>query len=430
LARQAATGFERIIFITTIKLPKDKLAFVVASSQCFIWRKVMPEFLRAVSVSYYIEQTNYLHVRGWFLGAEKCDKVVIYNKSDRVVAQAVTNMPRSDVFKKHPQYKDPNPGWMFSGNANLDGDNDVVIVFYKGNKKLHRFPFTVNSIPWINTHIEWLRRRHEFTVVKPGQVPDKFLLYQLSCYGIPIRSVTIDKTDQEKWLGKVDYPAHYPDYCKEYSSSSFLPTKTLQHYLSLNGRTLTADSTTLDVASCHSPLPQIVHRLYGAKAYRQDQIYPSGLKDDMIGGDATNIPLPNNALDLITLHCSWEHFENDADILFIREAFRLLKPGGTLWIGPLYMDVQDVVVTSPHIWTSKYQEKALPPLFSKTAALYFDESICQRHGKFISPKSLYEDFVRPLSAYANFSIEHYENHGDVPGGFPFALVVVKTNEFA
>ncbi|MEL7640509.1 MAG: methyltransferase domain-containing protein [Solidesulfovibrio sp.] len=388
----------------------------------------MSNYLSAVSVHYYIENTNYLYIRGWFLGPEKCDKVVIQNKDGKVIAQGTTNISRIDVFNRYPKYKDRNSGWSFSGDAGTGFDCNIFIVFYRGNKELHRLPYTVKRDPLIDTHIQWLNRRHAVTVVKPGVVPPAFLMYLLSSYGIPIRYKSIDQKEWENWLAKADYMVNYPKYCKEFGS--FLMPKALQHYLSLTGRSIPKDSVCLDVASSNSPFWDIVRRLYGAKTSRQDQTYPTGIKDDTIGCDAVSIPLESNSLDFMSLHCSWEHFENDADMLFLHEALRLLKKGGTLWIGPLYMDVQDVVITSPHVWTSKYRGKTLPPLFSKTAALMFNEQVCQRQEKFISPKSLYEDFVRPLSPYADFAIEYYENHAEIPGGFPFSLVVVKTNEFA
>lgn len=390
----------------------------------------MSDYYRAVSACFHIKQTNYLYIRGFFIGPEKCDKLLIRNSTGKVIGQAQLNLARADVANKYPQYKNRNSGWIFSGDAGPQFDGNIVMAFYKGNKELHHFSHTAKSNAWIDTHIQWLRRRHEYTVVKPGQVPVEYLLYQISSHGIPLQYLTIDKKELETWRAKAGYEANYAAYCQEYAGGTLLAGNVLQHYLSLAGKKLDKNSVCLDVASGHSPLPDVIRRLYGAKSYRQDKSYPEGLKDDTIGSDAIAIPLPNESVDSLTLHCSWEHFERDGDMLFLYEALRLLKTGGTLWIGPLYLDVADVVVTAPHVWPTKYHGAVLPPLFSQGTALCFDESACQRQEKFLSPQTLYRDCLQPLSPYADFAVAYYENHASFPGGFPFSLVLTKTHAFA
>jgi SAM-dependent methyltransferase len=49
----------------------------------------------------------------------------------------------------------------------------------------------------------------------------------------------------------------------------------------------------------------------------------------MIGGDAGNMAISNSFASAMALHCSFEHFEEDS-IRFIKEASRVLKPGGRL----------------------------------------------------------------------------------------------------
>jgi hypothetical protein len=84
-------------------------------------------------------------------------------------------------------------------------------------------------------------------------------------------------------------------------------------------------------------VPEIYHRLYGCKTYAQDLTYPLGVHGDRIGGDAAALPLPDGFATKMALHCSFEHFEGDSDVGFIRECLRVLAPGGKVVIVPLYM---------------------------------------------------------------------------------------------
>jgi SAM-dependent methyltransferase len=56
-----------------------------------------------------------------------------------------------------------------------------------------------------------------------------------------------------------------------------------------------------------------------------------------IGGSIDSVPLPDGSLDKISCHHSFEHFRDNLDIDFIREAMRLLRVGGKLAITPLFL---------------------------------------------------------------------------------------------
>lgn len=53
--------------------------------------------------------------------------------------------------------------------------------------------------------------------------------------------------------------------------------------------------------------------------------------------DAGDLPLPDNSVDCISCHHSFEHFRGDTDVRFIREAQRVLRPGGRLCIVPIFL---------------------------------------------------------------------------------------------
>ena len=89
--------------------------------------------------------------------------------------------------------------------------------------------------------------------------------------------------------------------------------------------------------------------MYGCKVYRQDLEFPEGIHGNVIGGDASNMPLEDESATKMALHCSFEHFEKNSDIEFIIEANRVLCKGGKLCIVPLYLSNKYVVQTDPSI---------------------------------------------------------------------------------
>ncbi len=127
------------------------------------------------------------------------------------------------------------------------------------------------------------------------------------------------------------------------------PKKSLEHYLAAQLLELTPDDVYIDVASMASPAPAIYHDLYGCRTYRQDLSYPPGLQGETIGSDAAAMPLPDGFASKMGLHCSFEHFEGDSDTGFIREAGRVLRPGGRVCIIPLYLFSHYAIITDPGV---------------------------------------------------------------------------------
>lgn len=145
----------------------------------------------------------------------------------------------------------------------------------------------------------------------------------------------------------------YPDLSYFGGGGPLATEKWLEHFISIDLGRLRPGEVVIDVASRHSPFPDVVRRCYGARCLRQDLIFPPGLQDDdTIGGDAAALPLEDGFADLLTLHCSFEHFEGDTDSRFLREAGRLLKPGGRLCVLPLYTSDTYSIQTDPATWAS------------------------------------------------------------------------------
>lgn len=144
--------------------------------------------------------------------------------------------------------------------------------------------------------------------------------------GLEVDDWTIDRTDFAQFT--CTNPWAMPPYYYE---------KKLEYFLSSRMLGLCRDDRYMDVASLNSPYPVFVRRTVGCEVYRQDLCYKPGVNGWEIGSDAANMPIAPASISKMAMHCSFEHFEGDADTGFIREAARVLRPGGMLCIVPLYL---------------------------------------------------------------------------------------------
>lgn len=58
---------------------------------------------------------------------------------------------------------------------------------------------------------------------------------------------------------------------------------------------------------------------------------------NIVGGDITDIHLPDCSLDKVACHHAFEHFQDNKDIRFIKELNRILKPGGEAVVTPIFL---------------------------------------------------------------------------------------------
>lgn len=171
--------------------------------------------------------------------------------------------------------------------------------------------------------------------------------------GIEVRPFRIDGEGFERYVRESGY-AEMPYW--HHGAQLKAREKYLEHYVSLELLEIGAGDVVLDIASCTSPWPDIVRRRYGCRVWRQDLTFPAGVEGDRIGGDAAALPVATGFADKIALHCSFEHFEGDRDSAFLREAGRLLRPGGRLCSLPLYLSKTFSIQTDPAAWEGREPE--------------------------------------------------------------------------
>lgn len=139
--------------------------------------------------------------------------------------------------------------------------------------------------------------------------------------------------------------------------------KVLEYYLTLKLLEPRSGERFLDIASCTSLFPNYAAEACGLDVLRQDLYYEDGVHEvrfpaarseggavpmRCIGSDACELPLDDASVDAMTLHCSLEHFEGDADRRFFREAMRVLRPGGRVLVIPFYCGKEHSEVVHPH----------------------------------------------------------------------------------
>jgi hypothetical protein len=156
--------------------------------------------------------------------------------------------------------------------------------------------------------------------------------------GLQLFDYSIDAKRYRDWLRDARYPA--------FAYVVNRTEKFLEHQISFDLLAPAPGAIVMDVASCRSTFPSILRRR-GHRVIAQDLEFAPGLHDDKLGGSAAAMELPDETIDGMTLHCSFEHFEGPADTGFIREASRVLRPGGNVVILPLYLHQEFINMTDP-----------------------------------------------------------------------------------
>ena len=104
----------------------------------------------------------------------------------------------------------------------------------------------------------------------------------------------------------------------------------------------------VDVAGASSPWATLL-RARGAEAYCVDLRVHAAYRglDYYLECDATRLPWPDASIDAMSLQCAYEMFLGDSDTRFVKEAARVLRPGGKVAVVPLYMHTHPCYYSTP-----------------------------------------------------------------------------------
>ena len=233
--------------------------------------------------------------------------------------------------------------------------------------------------------------------------------------GFTVKDFTLNPEEYRAYFAAAEYTKRYPKYY-DFNISE----KSLEHFIAAKLLELNPSDVYIDIASEHSPVPEIYSRLFGAKSYRQDLAYPEGLNGDKIGGDAAAMAVPDGFASKMALHCSFEHFEGDADIRFVREVERVLRSGGRVCFAPIYLFHEYGILTDPVVAVS--QNVA----FESDATIYAKPGWLNRHGRFYDPAHLASRVQKQLGTM-QMTIYRITNATDVDPTcyIQFAAVITK-----
>jgi hypothetical protein len=222
--------------------------------------------------------------------------------------------------------------------------------------------------------------------------------------GLRMFPLQVDGDDYREYRRQADYEHRYPHY---YADN--LAEKSFEHFVALRLLEPGPADAFVDLASEHSPVPEIFHRLTGATTYSQDIMYPPGLNGDRIGGDACEMPVPDGFASKAALTCSLEHFEGDADTRLFVELARVLKPGGVVCVVPFYLYVEPAAQTDPSV--------SVPAdvAFDAGATVYAAEGWGNRHGRFYGVDSFIDRVMRPTNGSFHFTFYHLANAAAATG---------------
>jgi hypothetical protein len=389
----------------------------------------MSKNISGVSISRFDSYSKKVKIVGWFLSRDPIDKILVYYGDNIMLGKATLKQSRPDVFKRYPQYNDPNAGFILETTTQVDlpGNSPVYIKIFSKNTLIHTIKSKLIFDDMTRAHFRELLKNNTVYFnyipninIDPGKMNRQEFDYE-------IKKIDVEFQDYKQWFARINYEKNYPKYVKEFPVGDFLNRKSLQHYISIkllgSDKDEKRDEIYLDVASSNSVFPDILTGEYKVKkVYRHDWLYKKGIHGDRIGSNAIDIPLPGHSADKITLHCSWEHFEGNSDVEFFKEAHRILKENGKLCIIPLYLAEEYFAITSPAIWREKYSRAiTIPPEFEKGMIVCIMEQIKQRQHKYYDLKTLSKKILQPFKDIFDFEIIHFTNYKDHPGCPVFAL---------
>lgn len=137
--------------------------------------------------------------------------------------------------------------------------------------------------------------------------------------------------------------------------------KIFEHYLSytlLNLDSYSSSDCYVDVAAADSPWVKILREQAELNAFAIDLTVHSSLAELSYYRveDATQTTFASRSVRGISLHCAYEMFVGDSDTRAITEFARILAPGGSAIIVPLYLHTHYCCYSSPEHWGKGYAD--------------------------------------------------------------------------
>jgi hypothetical protein len=157
----------------------------------------------------------------------------------------------------------------------------------------------------------------------------------------------------------------------------------------------------LDIAAQDCPFAHFVSSFFGCDSFRQDLYYiEQGVHGKDIGGDACEkLPFEPGQVSYVTLHNSFEHFEDDRDTRLLQNMETIMKVGGIMIIVPFYVGDHYAEITDAG-WVDEHGTKHLWGIGARFSRMYSAQSFKERvldHSQLYF--TMYSLIGGPLSPY-------------------------------
>jgi len=164
----------------------------------------------------------------------------------------------------------------------------------------------------------------------------------------------INKEGYERWVQQ-----YFPKWVNQFGY--LMHKKLLEFFTTFSLLDISDEDIYMDAAGGQK---SYASGLTAKKIYLQDRIISQDLRFDIgnrveyIECDAGKITLPNESIDKISCHHSFEHFQYDSDISFIKEVQRLLRLNGKCCIIPIFIANHYAELTDQLTFRKKFDSKS------------------------------------------------------------------------
>ena len=172
--------------------------------------------------------------------------------------------------------------------------------------------------------------------------------------GVQIETLNINSVQYYDWVNhffpnwkKTFYHIEHKKLLELYSTFKLLDLRSSDVYLDAAG----GRHTYINQLQCSKKILQDL---------RISEQFKTGMSKDveLLECGASGISIEDEAVDKISCHHSFEHFQGDADIMFIREVQRLLRPKGRCCIIQIFIADNYVEITNKFSFDLKFDDRA------------------------------------------------------------------------
>lgn len=187
----------------------------------------------------------------------------------------------------------------------------------------------------------------------------------LTRLGIKVRSFDIKKSEYLPWVEQ-----YFPAWEREFAS--VYHKKLIEFYTTFALLEPGPEDVFLDAAGgmrTYAPRLECRRKIVLDLKISPQLRASAGEGVEYLESDAGQIDLPQESVDKISCHHSFEHFKSDSDTMFIREVQRLLRPGGRCCIIPIFLAQKYSEVTESFSLMRKKLGKKSHFIFDPTTTL-------------------------------------------------------------